>query len=143
MTRWHRAIRFGRHRSKELNLFADRSHKGSNVRTLEKFLAKRQTGSIADSRKEAFFRSFSKGRDGAPDIAWYRGLFAPTADKMSGDISPLYATLNDAGVRRVASTCPDAKYILLTKPCQFLGRIFTRTGQQIGFPVLPLPARQT
>ena len=34
------------------------------------------------------------------------------------------------------------QFVLLAKSCQFLGRILGRTGQQISFPVLPLPARQ-
>jgi hypothetical protein len=34
------------------------------------------------------------------------------------------------------------EFVLFAKPCQFLGRVLMRAGQQIGFPVLPLPPRQ-
>lgn len=46
---------------------------------------------------------------------WYRGLFKEAADRISGDISPAYAGLNDAEVARVARRFPELKIVVLLR----------------------------
>ena len=57
-------------------------------------------------------------REGAgrpQDIEWYRKLFAQKGSRISGDISPLYATAENEDVERIHNNCPHTKYILLIR----------------------------
>ena len=49
------------------------------------------------------------------DRAWYRSLFAPAGARITGDVTPQYALLDDAQVSRVAAALPDAKVLLLLR----------------------------
>jgi hypothetical protein len=49
------------------------------------------------------------------DLAWYRGLFAPAEGRVTGDISPAYFRLDDAGVGRARAAVPEARIIILLR----------------------------
>lgn len=49
------------------------------------------------------------------DLAWYRGLFAPAGPRCTGDISPSYFLLDEAGVARVAATLPRARAVMVLR----------------------------
>lgn len=46
-------------------------------------------------------RWYSRYFLGTPDPEWYRSLFAPAGDRISGDITPDYSVLDDPKIRRV------------------------------------------
>jgi hypothetical protein len=51
----------------------------------------------------------------APDLGWYRMLFSPAGPRFSGDLSPAYGLLDEAGVRRVHAGLPDVKIVVLLR----------------------------
>ena len=46
---------------------------------------------------------------------WYRSLFIPRADQISGDITPAYSLLSREQIGHVRSEFPDVKLILITR----------------------------
>jgi hypothetical protein len=49
------------------------------------------------------------------DLGWYQGLFSPARGRISGDISPAYFRLDDAGVARVRDALPDAHIVMMLR----------------------------
>jgi hypothetical protein len=49
------------------------------------------------------------------DLDWYRELFAPAGPRCTGDISPSYFLLDEAGVARVAATLPRARAVMVLR----------------------------
>ncbi len=46
---------------------------------------------------------------------WYRSLFDPAGDRLTGDITPHYSGLGEAGVSEIAETLPDVRIILILR----------------------------
>lgn len=49
------------------------------------------------------------------DLGWYESLFAPAAGRITGDISPAYFRLDDAGVAAAHAAVPNAHIIILLR----------------------------
>jgi len=51
----------------------------------------------------------------SPDLGWYRMLFSPAGQRLTGDLSPAYCLLDEPGVRRVHAALPGTKIVLLLR----------------------------
>ena len=49
------------------------------------------------------------------DLDWDRGLFEPAQGRITGDISPAYFRLDDAGVARVRAALPGAHIVIMLR----------------------------
>lgn len=98
---------------KELNYFLGDAHKVSNLKALNAFHSRSKEGQFSDTASEGFFSIFAKGK--SSNVEWYRSLFSFKGEKLSGDISPFYATADSADVKRIYATCPEARYIFLLR----------------------------
>ena len=52
---------------------------------------------------------------GAPGEGWYASLFEPGREKVKGEITPAYSTLDRDGIARVQDLLPDAKLIFMMR----------------------------
>ncbi len=52
---------------------------------------------------------------GRNDDAWYRSLFAPAGERVSGEITPAYSTLEPETIAHVARLLPDAKLLFMMR----------------------------
>jgi len=73
------------------------------------------------------------------DIDWYRSLFSPAGSRVTGDITPQYALLDDAQVARVSSRLPDAKVILMLRHPVERAWSQLRLDQRLGRVALEAP----
>ena len=70
---------------------------------------------LTAAERDAFFRVFTpECREAGPD-RWYLDLFAAKNGRITGDISPEYASLRGASIRAALSLCPDARYLFLIR----------------------------
>ncbi len=52
---------------------------------------------------------------GRNDDQWYRSLFAPASDRIAGEITPAYSTLEPEIIAHVAALLPDAKLLFMMR----------------------------
>jgi len=102
---------------KEIDFFTQRCLKENNLRTLE-----RNAGSLplaahsADKLKRyKFCRHFSTYDPARSDLEWYLRLFDHKSRHITGDISPNYALVQPADIRRIALGLPKAKFLMLIR----------------------------
>lgn len=98
---------------KELNYFLGDAHKASNLKALNAFRSRSEEEQVSEAAEQGFFSIFARGK--SDDVEWYRSLFSFKGEKLSGDISPYYATADSADVNRIYAACPEAKYIFLVR----------------------------
>lgn len=53
--------------------------------------------------------------DQPKDFAWYRSLFQPAGERLTGDITPAYATLSASVVGRIRELLPDSGVIFIMR----------------------------
>jgi hypothetical protein len=100
---------------KELSFFCGNSFKKGNLRRATSVSNDTKRDEETKERDNAFLRQYRNGMQGTADLDWYRSLFVPKGDKISGDISPQYSTLPDDGVRQAVSALPEAKFVLFVR----------------------------
>jgi hypothetical protein len=71
------------------------------------------TGRVADPAKLDHMRKVVL--DQPKDFAWYRSLFEPAGERLTGDITPAYATLSGAVVGRIRELLPDCRIIFIMR----------------------------
>jgi len=98
---------------KELNYFLGDPHKPLNLEMLNAFHRQSEEQQASDPSARGFFSIFSEGK--SSNVDWYRSLFSFKGERVSGDISPFYATADAADVKRIYGACPEAKYIFLVR----------------------------
>lgn len=68
-----------------------------------------------DERGEAFFERVRNHDAPAGDLDAYRALFAMKGDRLSGDITPAYSTLDDRLVAQLADAFPQMRVCLMLR----------------------------
>lgn len=72
-----------------------------------------ETGRIADPAKLDLMRRYVL--DQPKDFAWYRSLFEPAGERLTGDMTPAYSTLPPAVVGRIRELLPDCRIIFIMR----------------------------
>jgi hypothetical protein len=70
---------------------------------------------VVDERDIRFLKRAAEGRRQPRDLNFYASLFEPKGDRLSGDISPPYCTLDEGIIDQVARRLPQAKILLLVR----------------------------
>ena len=96
---------------REINHFVGNPYKPANMKTLARCEA---AGPNLNGADAVFAARFKAGLHLERNLEWYNSLFKPKSGRMSGDISPGYATDPKAQARAYAA-CPDAKFIFLLR----------------------------
>ena len=68
-----------------------------------------------DGRDAAFFEHAITYKGKKASIDWYKKLFAPKEDLVSGDITPAYSTLGKDAIASIAEALPDLRVFLLLR----------------------------
>ena len=71
------------------------------------------TGRVPDPAKLDHMRKVVL--DQPKDFAWYRSLFEPAGERLTGDITPAYATLSGSVVGRIRELLPDCRVIFIMR----------------------------
>ena len=71
------------------------------------------TGRVADPAKLDLMRKYVLVQP--KDFAWYRSLFEPAGERLTGDMTPAYATLSGQVVSRVREFLPDCRIIFIMR----------------------------
>ena len=102
--------------------------------TIEKIVC----GRISMGTGREVLRAISYHLPGPKDDAWYRRQFAAGIGRVTGEITPAYALLDDAGVRHVTRLFPEVKVIfLLREPLSRMlsqWHISSRDSRRVGPP---------
>jgi len=72
-----------------------------------------ETGRITDPAKLDLMRKYVL--DQPKDFAWYRSLFEPAGERLTGDMTPAYSTLPPAVVGRIRELLPDCRVIFIMR----------------------------
>ena len=83
----------------------------------EKVNKRRETNTrrSLDQRDLQFFQHAVTYDDKHVSLDWYRGLFEPKGNLLSGDVTPAYSALDDKTIARLAQAMPDLRIILLLR----------------------------
>ena len=68
-----------------------------------------------DARDKRFLKHAITYNKNKASIEWYKELFAPKGDLVSGDITPDFSRLNSSRIERIARDLPDLRIILLLR----------------------------
>lgn len=102
---------------KELNFWEGSFGKTSNLKQMKRMLDtdREEYGAVRPETPQ--FLSYLKrfGESGPRTLEDYLGLFQFKGDRISGDISPVYATMSASGVNSVARALPMARVVLLVR----------------------------
>jgi hypothetical protein len=71
------------------------------------------SGQVADPAKLDMMRRYVLEQP--KDFAWYRSLFAPAGDRVTGDMTPAYGTLPAAAVAKIRELLPDCRIIFIMR----------------------------
>lgn len=71
------------------------------------------TGRIPDAAKLDLMRKYVLVQP--RDFAWYRSLFEPAGERLTGDMTPAYGTLSGSVVSRVRELLPDCRVIFIMR----------------------------
>jgi hypothetical protein len=71
------------------------------------------TGRVTDPAKLDHMRKVVL--DQPKDFAWYRSLFEPAGERLTGDITPAYSTLAAAVVGKIRELLPDCRIIFIMR----------------------------
>lgn len=94
---------------KEINFLVGNAMNMANRRTLGRL------SKYSDPRDIAFLERFTTYPGPALDFDWYRRLFLPKQDDVSGDISPTYSALSADSVASIAPNLAGVKIVLLVR----------------------------
>jgi len=72
-----------------------------------------ETGRIADPARLDLMRKYVL--DQPKDFAWYRSLFEPAGERLTGDMTPAYSTLPPAVVGGIRELLPDCRVIFIMR----------------------------
>jgi hypothetical protein len=102
---------------KELNYFCGAFNKPTNMKVIEAHREKLASGSDEVSAEAvAFFKTLEGlSADGPRSHQDYFSLFSPKGQRLSGDISPIYATASPEQARATAAALPQAQLIFLIR----------------------------
>ena len=102
---------------KELNFWAGQFAKPSNLKTLARMQDVDREDFGALRPETVPFQTYLQGLgpEGPRNLNDYRGLFRFKGDRISGDISPVYATMSAAETAEVARALPTARVVLLVR----------------------------
>jgi Sulfotransferase family len=67
------------------------------------------------SRRQSFIEQVKAGDSGKMDLDWYASLFRWKGDRLSGDITPDYATLSAGTISVITSRFPNLRFILFVR----------------------------
>lgn len=101
---------------KELDFFSPEGPEGNRrdkMIWMHHALGRQLRDGVEDRAELAWLADLVTGEP--KDLAWYQGLFAPAAGRITGDISPAYFRLDDAGVARVRDALPDAHIVVMLR----------------------------
>jgi hypothetical protein len=71
------------------------------------------TGRVPDPVKLDLMRKYVLVQP--KDFAWYRSLFEPAGERLTGDMTPAYATLSGSVVSRIRELLPDCRVIFIMR----------------------------
>jgi hypothetical protein len=71
------------------------------------------TGRVTDPAKLDHMRKVVL--DQPKDLAWYRSLFEPAGERLTGDMTPAYSTLPPAVVGKIRELLPDCRIIFIMR----------------------------
>ena len=72
-----------------------------------------ETGRIADPAKLDLMRKYAL--DQSKDFAWYRSLFEPAGERLTGDMTPAYSTLPPPVVGKIRELLPDCRVVFIMR----------------------------
>lgn len=90
---------------KEMNFFAGTALKPVNLKKIQSL----------EGQNDPFIKMFADYENHVGDVEWYKSLFQFKGDRLSGDISPVYARLTDEEVEWVAGELTATKFIFLVR----------------------------
>jgi hypothetical protein len=98
---------------KELHFFDGLPGLPKAAQRLNEAIKEAVAGQVPDPAKLDFLRKYVL--DQPKDLAWYRSLFEPAGDRIAGDLTPAYAMLRPAAVRRIRESLPDCRIIYIMR----------------------------
>lgn len=79
------------------------------------FTRARKNKRAFDGRDVAFSAYADTYEESTASIDWYKGLFTPKGELLSGEITPAYSALEDPAIEAIARGLPDVLLILLLR----------------------------